>query len=342
MSIEFKVYPKVRNSEDRKFVSKLIMEDALRKTDNRLWRLQEKIHGANFSLKYNGEDYLQASKNRYVDGSGFYSSDTIMDKYAFAVKIIQERLGGTVEVFGEIYGGLFFPGWTYETMVAAVGKGVCYSPNREFACFDIKHNGEWLSESVVDFLCKTAGIPQVPVIKEGKLVDLLEISNEFRSLLPKRLGFTDDTAVENFAEGWILRPEDPFLLKNGNRAILKSKGGKWAEKAKLPRAQQQKKAEYPEYLQLKIAEFSRYVMPGRLMNVLSTLPDFSEGDWEVGKVSGMLQSALYQDVLKDWLEDGNALTFESKVGKKSFSREGMKPISKLVRDNVQKIINGEF
>jgi hypothetical protein len=94
----------------------------------------------------------------------------------------------TVTVYGEIYGGLL----NGETAQGSkkVQEEVQYSPETQFAAFDIVIDGKYLSQGGAFALLDMAGFHKAPLIGiYYSLEDALAVPNDLQSRVPEMLGY---------------------------------------------------------------------------------------------------------------------------------------------------------
>lgn len=324
------------------------------------WCVMEKIHGANFSLWYNGADYKSAKRTAFLgnDGCGFFNSDEVKEKHESKVKAIwnviaeswdneqfktEENPNGEFKdlvLFGEIFGGVYnHPDVERNVRATKVQKEVQYTPNNEFYCFDIKVNGTFLNHRKVETLCKFAGIFYAEMLFVGTLEECMNYKNDYNTTIPARLGFPE--IEDNITEGNVIKPIESAYFWNGSRVILKNKNDKFKEKHdkggknKAPKVKEPIK--FSEEAQKFADEIVLYVTENRLKNVLSKIGDIND------KQFGLLMSAMNQDVMEDFLKDHKDGFIELDVKeRKSIQKLAGSTAALLIRKHFLNIIDGEY
>lgn len=313
----FKKYPSLENHYRSAFT-----QQCFEQYGNLEWIATEKIHGANFSFLHDGTVFQCAKRSGLIlRGEKFYNYQSLLSEFELKMEnlhnAIQKHMAErcSIQVFGELFG----PG---------VQKGIKYGDKVAFSAFDIRvetYGGviSWLDWDTMVKLCESYGIPVVPVVARGSFENLIEVNNEFDSLI---LGVAD-----NMAEGYVMRPLEVKFLLNGSRAIIKSKNSKWSEKIKSTKPKPVFKL---NQAQTKLMEdFSQYVSENRLKNILSKFGPVTNRDF--GKLSGL----LIQDALVEFERD------EYEVDKddwKVCKRVVMQMAAELIRPNFLNIIDGNY
>ncbi len=227
---KFSKYSSLTNHYQSKFIDAIIMNGL----DKGEWVAQEKVHGANFSFHFDGTEHKQAKRSGFCD-EGFFNCRAVL-KYRVSVEVIYEYLilqnvlvdGDTLSIYGELFGGNYKG--NKEPSAKTVQGGMNYHPNNEFMAFDIKVNGEYLPFIEVEALCKRFRIPLAPIVAYGSLEEMLELDNEFDSLVPEDLGL--ERVEDSVCEGLVIRPYIDERKFKETRLLIKSKNSKFSEKAK--------------------------------------------------------------------------------------------------------------
>jgi len=346
--MRFSKYPSITNSYSKRFIEQIYQCGKA----SGLWVANEKIYGANCSLWTDGNDVKVGKRSGILphgsEGS-FYRSDIVLASFQErALQVFDDirKADHTVShiaIQGEIYGGMYdHPDVERKDNVPRVQKGVSYSPNIEFACFDIKvfrgtsdEEGELLNYLKVVDLCDSNDIPMPPEIVRGTLDEILGTDDEFDSRVPGDLH--DLPSIEgNTCEGIVLKPTQPAFTFAGKRIILKKKNDKFREREKVPKAQRKPPEELPEDVMAVVEIGSTYVTENRLRNVISKIGLPSEGDF--GKVMGMMNN----DVVEELLEENPEFEALSKKKRKQAMKSLGRMNAKLLRDSWMAILSGEF
>ena len=313
--MKFKKYSSIENTYRQRTINHIIQQGL---SDGK-WQVTEKIHGCNFSMWRNREEFKFAKRSSFTDGD-FYNCQEVVDKYKLNMhrlwQTIRNNGGFEVTVFGELYG----PG---------IQTGVYYSDEKDFAAFDIMVDGELLSPVATYNMCIAHRIPHVPVIGYFEFQEALKHSPEFNSILGNK--------EDNISEGVVIKPMSPKFFKNGGRVILKNKSKKFSETNGTQKPKKSNNVTLTEDT-LKVVEvISTYINENRLRNVISKIGQVSQK--EFAKVSGLLTQDAIQDYEKDL---GTPLTDllgdERKTAYKAIGNVS----SMLLREHFVNIIDGEF
>lgn len=335
----FRKFASLENHYRDKFTNSMMMQGL----DTGEWVSTEKIHGANFSMWYDGGDDVYFGKRSGPIGNSdnFYSS-TKLEKYHPAVEVTYENLveaglltqGDTMVIYGEIFGGNFFG--EKEEGSKKVQSGVDYHPGTEFAAFDIQVITA--DESDVNYILSydemvsliSDEIPMCPEMKRGNFYDIIAEPNDFPSLVPSLFGLEVPEGKHAQCEGFVMRPVDgEKFLKNGSRCIIKSKNEKYSEKGgkKQNPGSKAKDLKLTEGEEKQYQEFSTYFNTSRLESVISKIGEVSWADF--GKLTGL----LVQDAMEDYNRDNECVLREG-----DFWGKAKKPIGNLAGELVREYL----
>jgi Rnl2 family RNA ligase len=263
------------------------------------WFVTEKIHGANLCIGVSKEGVKFYSRNQLIENtSKFFSLHTIEEELTEkAHNIWMDSLGNEVYIVGEIYGGRY-PHEDVEVnpAVKTVQKGVYYSSDTQFRCFDIRLNDSTNTEAVAnqEFLffsdtikvCNNFGLDVVPVLFKGSLEKCLQVENKFITKIPEMNRLP---ALEgNYAEGVVIRPDVTVFMDNGSRCILKSKIDFFSENKVKDKPKINKKTLD------KFPEIDILINKNRISSAVSKLPEF-----EMPKSFGALLKEMNVDILSE-------------------------------------------
>ena len=216
------------------------------------WCATEKIHGANFCWIISEDGVQGGNRNQILEPNApFFNWQSVLARvkdsmealYAILrdekrAKVLFEENFPVVRafVFGEIFGGTY-PDLASPAGVKAVQTGIYYSPNIEFAAFDLAVTFESSPSvrSYVNFedamkLFTEVGIFHVEPLMVGTYTQAVNFNNRFESGISRALGYPPVTA--NLAEGIVIRPMRTILVptkKGIERPILKSKIPEFSE-----------------------------------------------------------------------------------------------------------------
>ena len=290
MTLAFKNYGRIEHLGNVDFYNKILMSDAAEAK----WIATEKIHGANFSFYVTSDEIKIAKRTSFLaDDSKFFDSHILKRRYKKNIRDYFEGMGAEkIILYGELYG----PG---------VQKGINYGNRKDWIAFDvwveggIYGDGEYLSHDAMENLAAVQ-IPTVPIIGEGTLEEVLEISPCFDSRL---LNVSD-----NLAEGLVLKPVEPLYVAVGTwaqhkrRVLLKNKNQKFIETEKRRVAQKR-------YLSNEAKDFaedvSRYITANRLQNVISKEGVYGRED--IGKFLGFFLQDVWRDYTHETMTELKAL-----------------------------------
>lgn len=280
-------------------------------TDNYI--ITEKIHGANFSFLCDGKEVKCGKRSGIIsEGENFYNYQVVYDKYKDAVMKCFEQIKyqfvstpiEQIQIFGEIFGG------SYPNMksdVKQVQAGIYYTPNIEFAAFDISviyRNSEnieqqtFLSWASVDNFLEDCNIPAVPIIGIGDDLDkiLAMDPNGVQSKVPEMFGLPE--IENNEIEGYVITPTHHRTMINGSRAILKTKTKKFLEKK--ARTSVKVSEPLPENLQVFVDSACQCITQTRYDNVVSKIGVSPKDDVKIiGKFIGLFNKDVIEDFMKD-------------------------------------------
>ncbi len=302
---QFKKYSSIENTYRKKEIDRIVEQG----NSSGLWRVSEKVHGANFSFWYDGKDMKCAKRTGFLgEGSNFFNwHDVRMDEQP-KIEKLWEYLKGIhgedlkeVVIYGEIFGGSYpHPDVERDHNAMTVQKGVFYSPSNLFYVFDIKVNGSFVNEHVKGDLCERFNFLWDEPLFEGTFAECLEYSNTFITTIPKKLGLPD--IENNYCEGVVIKPVEVKRSWAGSRVLLKNKNDKFAEvtkkksgKCKIKKPKEEIKLS-PEAETL-LETILTYVNENRLRAVLSKMEAITD------KCFGKLVGNLSKDVIEDFLKD---------------------------------------
>ena len=263
---------------------------------NIMYGVTEKIHGANFGIHWsNVTDEIKFSRRSgFLDeGESFYAHTKIADALIKRMHKLIMALGKevrTVTVYGEIYGGLL-NGKTAQGS-KKVQKEVQYSPETQFAAFDLIVDGVYTSQSVAyRTLMGIADFHMAPLIGICvNLEDALAVPNDMQSRVPALLGY--EVEGHNVMEGVVIRPWAwDIYLPNGSHFILKNKNAKFKEKDTKVAKPQEPMSLTDEALFMSL---SLYITTNRFNAVVSKEKELTSKDF--GRILGLFM----QDAIKDF------------------------------------------
>lgn len=338
----FQKYTSLENHYRDAFIEK-VMQQGL---DGGEWVAREKVHGANFSMWYDGINpvYFGKRSGALPSGDNFFSSYKL-EKYIEHVHLTYANLlaegkveiGDHMAIYGEIFGGNFFgesdPG------SSTVQGGVDYHPGTEFLAYDIMTfsqdgDGAYILTDTEMVELIDEGIGLCPEIGRGELYDLLKKENDFCSLVPAKFGLEIPEGKYAQSEGFVIRPADgDRFLSNGSRVIIKSKNSKYSEKGgkKRDAGQKTKDAKFNEEEAELYAKISIYLNTPRLEAVISKIGEVTFKDF--GKLTGL----LLQDAMEDYDRDNDCV-----LKKTDFWAKGRKPLGHVCGEIVREYLKARL
>lgn len=331
--MEFKKYNSIENAYRQKMVDSISMY-----FPKSTFVVQEKIHGANFSIWADKGEIRFAKRSGFIEeGEKFYGYERAMDKLELQLSslkiasILSER---SCVVYGELFGG------SYEGVepikgVSKVQRGVNYSPDVEFMAFDVYIDGERIPTKEANRWLDKMNILRVPELMTGTLSECLQHANDFNSKVPQMLGLEE--LEENIVEGTVIKLYDEVgTLPNGKAPILKNKNEKFSEKSKVrkPKTPTKTPEHLVEYEELLIS----MVNENRLKNVISKIGPITEIKSAFNKV----MKPFSEDILEDFKKEAEGFEELSKEDQKFVTSKIGKNAANLIRANLGNILDGEL
>lgn len=297
------------------------------------WYVSEKVHGSNFSIIYNGEEYRCGKRSGWVGSKeNFYNFEQVLEDNKECVHNIYEQCLELypslkfVTVFGELFGGLYPHKDVPENSNAKiVQKGVYYSPDNMFYAFDIvvsedKNNpnkSHTLSVPKATEIFEKSGIFHAKILFKGTLDECVTYPNAFNSLLPEWLDLPP-LEGENICEGTVIRPEAFAELPSRERVIFKNKNSLWGEQKQKA---SEKNKEVKEISEREILDcWASYLTENRLSNVMSKFSEDEQNNF------GMMLGCFKKDAYEDFKENDTELELEFR----EFSKSRKKLIERIV------------
>ncbi len=216
------------------YQQKMIQNIQLYTGKDEIWRVYEKVDGANFALYTDGTRVECASRNEMISGTAkdFFNHKIVMDKYSDTVRDIFLTLqasshpGMRVMVFyGEIIGGSYkHIDVKQDDGISAVQKRVQYTSGRDWLLFDVTIDGVYQDETFVEQM----PLARPPFIMEGTFDECLAVDEEFVTWVPIMYGHPK--IENNWSEGVVIKPVKAQHLPSGHRVIVKKKSKSFAER----------------------------------------------------------------------------------------------------------------
>lgn len=254
-----KVYDKIDHYNlDKKITKKLYAKDMK-------WVVQEKVHGSNFSIYYDGTTVMFAKRNGFLkEDDWFYNYQLIQHKLENNIKQLYQILNqDKIVVYGELFGG-FYPkdpnNWKNNRINEkgvchipfenrAVQEGIYYSPNLEYMVFDIAYVNDVNQDQLIfldfdeyQYCLKQTNFLYSKALAVTDLSSALNYNLEFNSHIPKELYYSDFSELNNTAEGIVIKPEKTILFGNNQRCIIKKKNKLFQEISDIFNMEEAKKS----------------------------------------------------------------------------------------------------
>jgi Rnl2 family RNA ligase len=183
------------------------------------WIVTEKIHGANFSVSYDGNIYQFAKRLAVLsEDDSFFQYQRISDELKGKVQelwSIYHTNSGAIQSFtlyGELFGGIYpHPGVEKVPGLFPVQNGIYYTNRLQFMVFDIRIFSResvttYLPYSTMHSLCHQVGLLVAEPLYQGLRAKAMEYSLRFESTIPNMLKLPKLT-IFNLCEGIVIRPE---------------------------------------------------------------------------------------------------------------------------------------
>lgn len=191
------------------------------------WCVTEKIHGANFQVYYDGENFLVGSRNHFIDSNdNFYGLNDIIKNYKNSIMQIWHDMvvDKPITLYGEVYGD-------------GIQKGIKYSKIHKIKFFDMKVGEDYLPYLNATKIFTEYHLPYVSVrqVIEGSLKAAIETADtRFNSEVAEG---EYASLEDNLCEGVVIKPYfDEFKSDRGARVIIKKKNEEFWEKSHTPKA----------------------------------------------------------------------------------------------------------
>jgi len=336
--MKYRKYNEIENCKRTKFVKKIYEQDR----DGGTWVVTEKVHGANFSIKYDGSNFYCGKRTDWVVGEDntFYNYTLVLENHKNRIKDLYDHMKeelkldfDSMTLYGELCGGSYpHPDVKPIKDAVRVQAGIHYSPFNEFYVFDMMLDDEYVNYNIAEEALAEYSFLYAQILWAGTLEECLQYSNEFQTGIPTQLGLPPIEG--NTCEGVVIKPNIASFMGH-SRVILKNKNEKWSENTKKRKVFEPVKMSGQG--QEMLDEVFTYITENRLKNVLS----------KEGKIDhtmfGYLMKKFTEDIMKDFLNDeehtfNSLLNEERKVIQKRMSAEA----ANMLRQNILNIIDGIF
>ncbi|MDQ7008930.1 MAG: RNA ligase family protein [Candidatus Gracilibacteria bacterium] len=271
--------------------------------------VQEKIHGANFSIWYDGKEIKYAKRTAFLDKyDDFFEYEWMKQNREKEIKELVEKIWKeqkaekTVILFGELFGG-YYPDTEKIKGLKNIQAGLWYTNILDFIGFDIFIDDKFLEINTSKSYFEKSGLKSLTNLFEGSLEDSLLYSVEFETKIPKLYNLPE--IENNSTEGIVISHISEHIK-------LKKKNLKFKERSKKNKPKKTPDKISPEGEQVweKISEFlGEDVLQNRLDNVISKETKIILGN--KGKAMGLLSKDIVEEISKEF-EDYNILDKKDK------------------------------
>ena len=256
--------------------------------------ITEKIHGCNFQICYDGENFKYGKRTAFLENdekfNNFQNVILNMEDLLSSIKSLYNFYGKTIIVYGELFGG-YYPGFKDKNSIR-IQKGVNYHYENKFLFYDIKVGDIYLSVGEIFNLIEDEEptldkyyLRPYSVIK-CTIPELLKLDNKFNSTIPQMYGLPE--LESNICEGIVIKTDDE-LNKFGRRIIFKYKNEIFAEKKQ--ERNKKPKENINDNSDLK-DEIKSYINDNRFNAVLS------KDSWNKDKI-GIFFKEFKEDIIND-------------------------------------------
>lgn len=221
-SDKFKKYTSIENHYQEGFIMRC-------PEGNYIWCITEKIHGANFQVYFDGENFLIGSRNRFLNTTdSFYGLQDLVENIKHRIIDFYQEYAYDrpfeLVLFGEVYGD-------------GIQKGIRYCKDHKIRFFDMKINGEYVPYKSAVEVFERYELPYIPVkkLEFGRIYNVVRAADtRFNSTIAE--GEYADLK-ENLCEGVVIKPYEVELKsQKGDRVIIKKKNEEFFEKSHTPKA----------------------------------------------------------------------------------------------------------
>jgi len=336
--MKYRKYNEIENSKRAKFLDKIYEQGK----SNGIWLVTEKVHGANFSIRYDGSNFYCGKRTDWIvdTDNSFYNYTDIRDRHINRIKGLYNHLKNdlkydfdTLTLYGELCGGNYpHPEVKRDPKATKVQDGIYYSPYNEFYVFDMMLDDEYINYNIAEVALTEFSFLYATILWAGTLEECLEYKNIFQTTIPKQLDFPD--IENNNCEGVVIKPNDTRFMGH-SRVILKNKNDKWKETGKKQKIRTEYK--FSDKTQNMLDELFTYITENRLRNVLS-----KEGEVD-NKMFGFIMKKFTEDIMKDFLKDNqHSYDLLQKEDRRVIQKRMSMESANMLRENFLNIIDGIF
>jgi len=335
--MEFKKYSEAENTYRQKYVNDITD----RGLSGGIWVIEEKLHGANFTIYFDGTNFECAKRTAPIEeAEDFFKYEKVLEDNKESVKKLFELVSNNygvdyLSIYGELFGGAYpHPDVERNANAKKVQSGIWYTPDNKFYAFDLKVNGDFvMTVEEAKALFKEAGLFHAKTLFTGSFKEALEFNQIFLTTIPAMFGLPE--IDDNFAEGVVIKP-DVHKRKGDGRVMLKNKHPDHIEKNRPPKKPREpvKLSEEGDKLYLELLSL---INENRLKSVLSKFGEVTQKDF--GKVMGLVVKDAIEEFMKDFNEEFNKL---EKSERKHMTKALSKETGNMIRPNFLNIIDGMY
>ena len=317
--MEFQKYVSIENDYNKKEYEGILERN--QELYNCKYIVQEKIHGANFSIYITKDTVHYAKRTDFikVDESFYNWREAVnRDNIKTVINRMQQFVNlyklDSVILYGELYGD-------------KIQHGVSYSPETNIKFFDMKVNGGYIGQDDFIHIFNLLYLQNeiVPIIGiYDSLEKALSIDTKFNSIL----GGKDK--INNICEGIVIKPYElpEYTIKSGRMFYLKKKNSAFSEKKRIKKKVSIEPTDKGKQLK---EIFMGYVNENRIQSVFSKYGEISS----YSQIPDYCQN-IYNDAKEDFLKEykDEIILLNSNDNKHVFNIKGY--INALLRDILQK------
>lgn len=271
--------------------------------------VQEKVHGTNMRFGLFNDRFYVGGRNQIFlilekDALAPPLEQLPKGDFEFTKWIIENNLHVKVR---ELYDGqnIVFHG---EWCGKGIQKEISYSDNKQFWCFDVRVNEDFLPWEDAWQKAATLGLNTIPVYKEGKIT-----VDDLNEILKMDSKVAEINGKKDMIEGVVIKPLTPRRDNRGNWLYAKYKNIRFSETKSGK--QHPHKAPAP----ISAIEFAdEFTTKNRLLHVLDKLKERDINVTEMNAMGPVLKG-MQEDVLKEGRAEFEKLEIEWNVVSKLIS-----------------------
>jgi len=316
-------YQKIYNSIDTYGIEPKILTKLTKSTR---WVVTEKIHGANFSVHYDGKQVKFAKRSGFIEDEPFYNYQILKKLLEISIKKLYDSIECRyVIAYGELCGG-YYPEepskWTgplgfridknYKLLVPssekAIQEGIYYNNGITFITYDVAYKAK--DQTSLTFLdyneCQTklsnAGFIIQEALRICSYSEAVNYDIRQNSKLPKSLGMVELSPMTNIMEGIVLKPINAVRVKGLVRPLIKIKNNEFMEiDSGVSRQVIKSLVNYKSIM-------ASMVNNNRVQSAISKIGEYNSNNKKI------IKQEIYDDVMKDLYIYLPQLKIENKEG----------------------------